>query len=109
MATSAEVTFLRAVYVAEQTRQLADRAAFTTWAYGTGGALSTYTAALEAADNAYITAVNSAASTLGAFGITVPNAGPSLQTPVVTSGNLGQGGPCAGITGSMSANFGSVA
>jgi hypothetical protein len=109
MATAAEVTFLRAVYAAEQTRQLAKTSAFTTWAYGTGAALTTYTTALEAADNAYITSVNSAASTLGAFGITLPNAGPSSQTPVVTSGNLGQGGPCAGITGSMSANFGSVA
>jgi hypothetical protein len=109
MATAAEVTFLRAVYAAEQTRQLAKTSAFGTWAYGTGGALSTYTAAVESADNAYITAVNAAASTLGAFGISVPNAGPSSQAPIVTSGNLGQGGPCAGITGSMSANFGSVA
>jgi hypothetical protein len=109
MSTAAEQTFLRAVALAEQVRQVAKSAAFTTWAFGTGGALSTYTAALESADNAYITSVNSAASTLGAFGITVPNSGPSSQAPVVVSGNLGQGAPCAGITGSMSTTFGAVA
>jgi hypothetical protein len=109
MATSAEFTFLRAVALAEQTRQLAKTAAFNTWAFGTGAALTTYTAALEAADNAYIASVNAAASTLAGFGISVPNAGPASQAPVVTSGNLGQGGPSAGITGSLSTTFGSVA
>jgi hypothetical protein len=106
MATSAESTFFRSVYLAEQTRQLARMSAFTTWAFGTGGALSTYTAALESADNAYITSVNAALSTLGAFGITLPNAAPASQTPVVVGGGLGLG---ILPTSSLSTTFGSVA
>lgn len=89
MATAAEYTFMKAIYLAEQTRQTAKLNAFNTWAFGVGGALSTYVAALEAADNAYITAANSAASTAGAVGITVPNAGPASQAPVVILGGVG--------------------
>jgi hypothetical protein len=89
MATSAELTFMRAVVVAESVRQAARAAAFATWAYGTGSALTTYMAALTAADNAYITAVQAACNTAGAIGISVPNAGPSVQTPHVNLGNVG--------------------
>ena len=105
MATAAEYTFIKAVAIAEGVRQTAKAAAFATWAYGTGSALTTYITAIETADNAYITAVNSAASTLGGTGITVPNAGSALQVPVVNIGGVGQTGPLGGPI----ATYGAVA
>lgn len=104
MATAAEQVFIRAVYVAEQTRQSSKASALTTYG-GVAANLATYVAALESADNAYITSVNSAMSTAGAVGITVPNAGSSSQNPVVTLGNVGLWGPIAGNI----ATFGSIA
>jgi hypothetical protein len=74
MATAAELTFCNAVRVAEGVRQVAKAAAFA--AYGFVAAnLATYIAALQAADNAYVTSVNLAANTLGAAGYTIPNSG----------------------------------
>jgi hypothetical protein len=107
MATAAEQTFIRAVFAAEQTRQTSKASAFTTYGFVQAN-LAAYITALEAADNAYITAVNSAASTAGGVGITTPNAGPASQAPVVTLGNVGYFGPQQ-VTASLSATFGSVA
>jgi len=77
MATAAESTFYVAVRVAEGVRQVAKTAAFATFAAAGFAAanLATYIASLQAADNAYVTSVNSAANTLAAAGYTIPNAG----------------------------------
>ena len=72
MATSAEYTFTLAVQKAEGIRQAAKAAAFATWAFGQGSAYTTYVTALETADNAFITSVNSAANTLGVIGLPTP-------------------------------------
>lgn len=64
MASSAERTFILAVQAAETTRQAAKAAAFVTYAF-TPANLATYQTALASADTAYITAVNTAAGTLG--------------------------------------------
>src|SRR5215471_10231644 len=74
MATSAESTFIAAVRTAEGVRQAAKAAAFTTYGFVQAN-LAAYLTSLEAADNAYITSVNAAASTAGAVGMTVPNSG----------------------------------
>jgi hypothetical protein len=91
MATAAEYTFTNAVRKAEGIRQTAKAAAFATWAFGQGAALTTYVTALETADNTYIASVNSAASTLGVIGLPTP----------------GQLGP-AGAAAMGSTNIGSV-
>jgi hypothetical protein len=72
MGTLAEYTFTQAVIKAEGVRQSAKATAFATWAFQQGAPLTTYCTALEAADNAYITAVNSAASTAGVVGLPTP-------------------------------------
>lgn len=84
MATAAELTFINAVRVAEGVRQAAQAAAFTTYGFVAGN-LAAYIAALESADNAYVTSVNSAASTLGAAGYTIPNTGGTNPGNVVPS------------------------
>ena len=71
MATAAEYTFLQTLTKAEGVRQTAKAAAFT--AQAVSGSIppanqAAYVTALEAADNAYITSVNAAASTAGAVG-----------------------------------------
>jgi hypothetical protein len=72
MAMASELTFTQAVRKAEGIRQTAKAAAFATWAYQQGAPLTTYVTALEAADNAFITSVNSAASTAGVIGGVYP-------------------------------------
>lgn len=64
MASAAESTFINAVIAAESIRQAAKASAFTTYAYAPAS-LAAYRTALVAADVAYITAVNTAASTAG--------------------------------------------
>jgi hypothetical protein len=82
MAIAKEYTFLAAVQAAEGVRQTARAAAFT--AQAVSGAippanLAAYVTALEAADNAYITSVNAAASTAGAVGTATGLTGPGGQ------------------------------
>lgn len=63
-----EVTFANAVATAEGVRQAAKAAAYATFAaasFAGGATLTTYIAALLAADVAYTTAVNSAMNTSG--------------------------------------------
>jgi hypothetical protein len=74
MATAAEFTFISAVRAAEGVRQAAKAAAFTAYGF-VAATLAAYLTALEAADNAFIAAVNAAASTAGAVGYTIPNSG----------------------------------
>lgn len=92
MGTSAEYIFTAAVQKAEGTRQTAKAAAFSTWAFQQGAPLTTYATALEAADNAFITAVNAAASTAGVVGGLPPGlngpAGAAALANVVL-GNMG--------------------
>jgi hypothetical protein len=85
MASAAERTFIAAVATAESTRQVAKAAAFATWAFQQGAPLTTYIAALLAADVAYITAVNTA-----------------LNTSALPLGNLGQSGPIPTVSASLS-------
>lgn len=59
---AAEASLCSAVAAAEAVRQNSKAAAFNTWNFGVGGPYSTYLTALVAADVAFITAVNSAAS-----------------------------------------------
>lgn len=101
MATAAEQTFIAAVRVAEGVRQVAKAAAFTTYGFVQAN-LAAYLTALEAADNAYIAAVNAAASTLGAAGYTIPNSG-TPNPGNVSPGNLGQSGPIAGNNATLGA------
>jgi hypothetical protein len=72
MAMASELTFSNAVRKAEGIRQTAKAAAFATWAFQQGAPLTTYVAALAAADNTYMTSVNSAASTAGVIGLPYP-------------------------------------
>jgi hypothetical protein len=104
MATSGESTFIRGVYLAEQTRQLAKTAAFNTWGWGTGATLTTYVNALDAADNAYVTAVNALVS--AAVGVAVPNQA-TAGTQHVTLGTVGIDNPQP-VTGGLAQTFGSV-
>jgi hypothetical protein len=72
--------------------------------------LTTYVTALETADNAYITSVNSAASTLGVIGLPTPGQlGPAgaaaLGSTVI--GNVGMSSVSAGL-GSSWASYGPV-
>lgn len=78
MALSDDVTYRNAVLAAEATRQGSKSSAFTTYAYNPSN-LAAYIIALNDADAAYMTAVNTAANT--------------LNTPV---GNLGYSGPILG-------------
>lgn len=84
MATAAEQTFYNAVVAANGVRQVAYAAAFTTYGFVAAN-LAAYKTALVAADVAYITAINSAASTAGI----TPNVVPETQG--------GFGGPWATI------------
>src|SRR6516165_471882 len=71
MAISKEYVFAAAVTAAEGVRQTAKAAAFAAQAVAGSippANLAAYVTALEAADNAYITAVNAAASTAGGVG-----------------------------------------
>lgn len=75
MATAAEQTFFAAVALAEQTRQGAKAAAFTTYAFNPAN-LTAYITAISDADVAYQTAVTAA-----------------LNASNLALGNLGQSGP----------------
>ena len=113
MALANEYTFLAAVQKAEGVRQVAKAAAFT--AQAVAGSIppanqAAYVTALEAADNAYITSVNSAASTAGAVGtVNGAQTGPAGQAFIACCW-LGFGmygmGPTPGA--SPSATFGNV-
>ena len=92
MATLAEYTFTQAVIKAEGVRQAAKATAFATWAYQQGAPLTTYVTALETADNAFITAVNTAANTCGPVGLPTPGQlGPAGAAPLanIVLGNQG--------------------
>ena len=113
MAIAKEYTFLTAMQAAEGVRQTAKTAAFT--AQAVSGAippanLAAYITALEAADNAYITAVNAAASTAGAVGTVIGfQTGPLGQAflPVCWIGPFMYGlGPTPGA--GPTATFGNV-
>jgi|SRR5882672_6336081 len=99
MATAAELTFITAVRAAEGVRQVAKAAAFVTYGFVQAN-LAAYLTAIEAADNAFITAINAAASTAGAVGYTIPNGPGVLGTPP-NPGNviLGDNGSFALIAG----------
>jgi hypothetical protein len=113
MALANEYTFFQAVAKAEGVRQVARAAAFT--AQATNGSIppanqAAYVTALEAADNAYVTSVNSAASTAGAVGTVIGGqTGPAGQAFIACCWlgfgmyGLGPVGPCG------TATFGNVA
>lgn len=96
MATAAESTFYAAVAKAEGVRQVAKAAALATYGFAQSG-LATYLSALQAADNAYLTSVVSAANTLSAAGYTIPNTGGT------NPGNVNPGGFATDV---VSAQFG---
>jgi hypothetical protein len=108
MATSTEYTFMTTVAKAEGVRQAAKAAAFATWAYGAGSALTTYLAALVSADDAYTASVKAAVNTAANVGISVPNTGPSSQVGMVTLNNSGYGPPPS-FAGSLSTTLGQYA
>ena len=87
MATAAEVTFYQAVSTANQTRQQAYATAFAAYGFVPAN-LATYRAALVAADVAYVTACNSAASTASISPSVVPEEqgsfGPSASATIAT-------------------------
>lgn len=107
MATAAEYTFYAAVRLAEGVRQGAKASAFTTYGFVQAN-LAAYLTALEAADNAYIASFNSAASTLGAGGYTIPNSGtpnPGNASP----GTVGLSAPSAmNAIGNATATMGAI-
>src|SRR5258706_9369735 len=86
MATAAELTFINAVRAAEGVRQVAKAAAFVTYGFVQAN-LAAYLTALEAADNAFITSTNAAASTAGALGYTIPNSGTPNPGNVIIADN----------------------
>lgn len=88
MATAAELTFAQAVQKAEGIRQVAKASAFTTYGFVAAN-LAAYLTALEAADNTFMASVNSAASTLGSAGYTIPNSGPASNPGNVNPGSMG--------------------
>jgi hypothetical protein len=107
MATAAEFTFAQAVRTADGVRQVAKAAAFTAYGYVQAN-LATYLAALESADNAYITAVNSALSTLNVAGITIPNSG-TPNPGNVSPGTVGLAAPSAlNAIGNGTATMGAI-
>src|SRR5215468_9620394 len=78
MATAAELTCINSIRVAEGVRQVAKASAFTTNAVNgaiPAANLSAYIAALQSAENTFITSVASALNTLAAAGYTIPNSG----------------------------------
>lgn len=106
MALAAEYTFTAAVQKAEGVRQTAKAAAFTTWAFQQGAPLTTYLTALEAADNAFITSVNSAASTLAVIGSVYPGQLGPAGAAVLGSTVVGNAGMAA-ISPQLAPNWGS--
>jgi hypothetical protein len=95
MAASNEYTFALAVTRAQGVLQTARAAAFTAQAVAGSippANLAAYVTALEAADNAYITSVNAAASTAGGVGTVIGGqTGPSAQAFI----------PCCWVAGAM--------
>jgi hypothetical protein len=112
MATAAEYTFALALVKAEGVRQTARAAAFT--AQAVNGAIppanqAAYVTAMEAADNAFITSVNAAASTAGGVGTVVGGQlGPSGQA-FVANAWVGYGMYGQGPLGTAIATLGPVA
>ena len=107
MATAAEQTFVAAVRVAEGVRQAAKAAALTTYGFVQAN-LAAYLTSLEAADNAYMASVNSAASTLNAAGYTIPNAG-GTNPGNVSPGNFAFSNPHAmSYLGNGTATMGAI-
>jgi hypothetical protein len=112
MATAAEQVFVAAVRAAEGVRQGAKLAAWTTFSTASppfsAAAFATYAAALTSADVAYVTSVNSAATTLSLAGYTVPNSGPSQA--IVEPGGLGLSGPVSAMSslGNGTATMGAI-
>jgi hypothetical protein len=82
MATGPQYTFIQAVAAAEGVRQTAKLAAFNTWNFQPGAPLTTYNAAILAADQAYVAAIKSAANTEG------ETLGPSLGQSGLIAGNI---------------------
>src|SRR5712691_9830687 len=81
MATALEQGFIAAVAVAAGIRQTAYAAAFATYApngFGVFANLGTYLAALVTADNAFYTAVQSAATTAGISPAVVASLNPGM-------------------------------
>lgn len=85
MALAAEQVFITAVAAAESTRQASKASAFTTYGWVAAN-YAAYKTALEAADVAYITAVNAAAN-----------------TSALLMGNIGQSGPIPTVWASVAA------
>lgn len=87
MASLLEFNFYTAVAAADGVRQSAYAAALTTYGYVAAN-LAAYKTALIAADVAYITAINSAASTAGITPNVVPdfpgNFGPSAWATIAS-------------------------
>jgi hypothetical protein len=112
MATSKEYAFNAAVSAAEGVRQTARAAAFTAQAVAGSippANLAAYVTALEAADNAYITAVNSSASTNTPVGTVVGGqTGPSGQAFVACCW-IGTAVEPLPVGGSMTPTLGNVA
>lgn len=80
MTLATENTFRAAVVTAEQVRQQSKAAAFTTYAYNPSN-LAAYIIALNDADVAYVTSVNSAANTLDLPIGNIGLSGPILSAP----------------------------
>jgi hypothetical protein len=90
MASLVERTFITAVQVAESTRQVAKASAASTYSAAgfTPAALTTYIAALLAADVAYSTAVNNAMNTSGLVLLTLGDTGPIPTNTASLTGML---------------------
>ena len=87
MATLKESNFAAALTAAEAARQVAYAAAFTTYG-GVFANLATYQAAIVTADNAYVDAVQSAATTAGISptvqGTIYPGVRPNAWSSILT-------------------------
>jgi hypothetical protein len=87
MATSAEAIYWQAVVNANGVRQAAQQVAFASYGFVAAN-LATYRAALIAADVAFVTAVDSAASTAGITPNVVPffrgGFGPSISATIAS-------------------------
>jgi hypothetical protein len=87
MATALEATFWQAVVNANGVRQVAQQAAFATYGFVPAN-LAAYKSALVSADTAFVTSVNSAASTAGITPNVVPlfrgALGPSVSAPIAS-------------------------
>jgi hypothetical protein len=97
MATATELTLITAVRTAEGVRQAAKQAAFVTYGFVQAN-LAAYLTALEAADNAFVTTVQAAASTAGAVGYTIAGGGQPQPGNVI----IGDNGSFALIAGNIS-------